>query len=142
MTTSSVGVFQVPYRNFNVCPHCTVTGQQAVLGRLCEGLPMISRSDGETFHLLLADRPLPYPSEHAAGPTRKLSLCFWYTHVRQPKQTFTTIVVLAGSRAKHSTLFRKIELVADLLTAELTIHGKLAEVYELFEDPAGASAVS
>jgi len=103
---------------------------------------MISRSDGETFHLLLADRPLPYPLERAAGPTRKLSLCFWYTHVRQPKQTFTTIVVLAGSRSNHSILFRKIELVADLLTAELAIHEKLAEVYELFEDPANFSAVS
>jgi hypothetical protein len=98
-------------------------------------MPMISRSGGETFHLLLADRPLPYPLECDSGPTRKISVCFWYAHSRQLKSTYSTIVILEGSRTNHSSLFRRIELTADLLAEELAREGQLAGVYELFEDP-------
>lgn len=69
---------------------------------------MISRSEGETSHLLLADRP--HPLERAARPTHKISACFWYAQVRQPKRTFSTMVLRAGSRTNHPSLFRKIEL--------------------------------
>lgn len=103
---------------------------------------MISRSDGETFHLLLADRPMPYSGEELAGASEKLSVCFWYTHVRQPECTFSTTVIVAGSHSNHPSLFRKIELIADLLTADLAREGKLAEVYELFENPETAPAAS
>ena len=96
---------------------------------------MISRSDGETFHLLLADRPLPYPLECDSGPTRKISVCFWYAHIRSPKSTFSTIVILVGTHTNHPSLFRKIELAADLLAEQLAREGHLAGVYELFEDP-------
>jgi hypothetical protein len=41
---------------------------------------MISRSDGKTFHLLLADRPLPYPAERGEHPTQTVSVCFWYVY--------------------------------------------------------------
>ena len=47
---------------------------------------MITRSDGMSFDLLLVDRPLPYPNECSA-PTRKISVCFRYSHVSQPKMT-------------------------------------------------------
>jgi hypothetical protein len=95
---------------------------------------MISRSDGETFHLLLADRPLPYPIERTAGSTQQISVCFWYSHVRQPKLTFSTVVVLSDSRTLHPAVFRRIETVADLLAEELARHGSLGDFYELFED--------
>lgn len=142
MTTQCLEVPQAAYRDLNLCPHCAVTGQPVLLCRLAEGLPMISRSDGETFHLLLADRPLPYPVERASGPTNKISVCFWYTHIRQPKRTLSTIVILAGWLPKHPALFRKLELVADLLTEQLARKGTLAEVYELFEGPAASRAIS
>lgn len=142
MNAQNVQIPEAGFRNFNLCPHCARNGRQALLCRLCEGLPMISRSDGHTFHVLLADRPLPYPIERETGPTRKLSVCFWYSHVHQPDCTFSTIVILAGSRANHPALFRKIELVADLLAEELGRSEKLAEVYELFEEPEGTLAAS
>jgi hypothetical protein len=69
---------QTEFRNFNVCPHCESNGEEALLSRLSEGIPMISRSDGKTFHLLLADRPLPYPAERGEHPTQTVSVCFWY----------------------------------------------------------------
>ena len=136
MTVECLQIPQINYRNFNLCPHCVLHGQQAVLGRLCEGLPMISRSDGETFHLLLADRPLPYPIERAAGSTRQISVCFWYSHVRQPKTTLSTVVILPESRTKNPAVFRMIETVADLLAEELARYGCLSDFYELFEDRA------
>ena len=36
----------ISFRNFNVCPHCEWNGEEALLSRLSEGIPMISRSDG------------------------------------------------------------------------------------------------
>ena len=131
---------EIAYRNFNLCPHCAFNGQQSLLCRLCEGLPMISRSDGETFHLLLADRPLPYPIEDTAGTARQISVCFWYSHVRQLQETLSTIVILSDSRTNHRAVFRRIETVADLLAEELVREGRLAGFYELFEDSTTVAA--
>lgn len=101
---------------------------------------MISRSDGESFHLLLADRPLPYPIEKTSGPTKNISLCFWYTHVRLPNRTFSSIVILPGSRTDHPAFFRQIELIADLLTEKLAAEGQLGELYEFIENVSAAVA--
>lgn len=140
MLSECLEVPQVTHRNFNLCPHCALNGEQTLLCRLCEGLPMISRSDGETFHLLLADRPAPYPPERDSGPTRKFSVRFWYSHIRQPQVTCSTLVILLGARSNHPVFFRKLETVADLLAEELAGGGQLAEVYELFEDPSNPNA--
>jgi hypothetical protein len=135
LTTQSIEIPQAPYRNFNLCPHCMGLGQQALLGRLCEGMPMISRSDGKHFHLFLADRPLPYPIEKDAGPSSKISVCFWYTHSTQPHSTFSTIVILDACTGNQCSLFRKIEQVADLLADNLTRDGRLVSMYEFLENP-------
>jgi len=142
VTIQCIPVAQAVYRNFNLCPHCSSNGRPTLLSRLCEGMPMISRSDGETFHLLLADRPLPYPIESDTGPTRQLSACFWYSHIRQPKSPLCTIVIFEGSRTYHPSVFRKIELIADLLSERLALEGRLAEVYELFDRPEISLAAS
>jgi hypothetical protein len=91
---------------------------------------MISRSDGDKFHLLLADRPVPYPNERASGPTDKVSVCYWYSHVRTKFETRTAIVVLPCPRTNHPAVFRLIESVADLLANELNRFGNLSEFYE------------
>jgi len=120
----------IAFRNFNVCPHCQSLGEQPLLGRLCEGLPMISRSDGSSFHLLLADRPLPYPNERSAGPTRKISVCFWYSHVSRPKVTNSTVVTLHSAQTNRPAVFRAIETVADLLAESLARYGYLQKFYD------------
>jgi hypothetical protein len=95
-------------RNFNRCPHCLVHGAPALLHRLREGLPMISRSDGETFHLVLADRPLPYPIERSAGPTRRISVCLCYCHIGRSTETYCSIVILRASQTNRPSIFRMI----------------------------------
>jgi hypothetical protein len=119
------------YRNFNVCPHCEWRGEEPTLGRLSESMPMISRSDGRNFHLLLADRPLAYPAERETGSTERLSLCFWYSHVGGASRTQSTIVLLPGLLDRTLGLFRQIEFVADLLVAELLNRQSLAGLYDL-----------
>jgi len=100
-------VAETPYRNFNLRPHCMSMGQQALLSRLCEGLPMISRSRGKHFYLFLADQPLPEPTEKDVGPTSNVSVCFWYTLTKQPHSTLSTIVILEPCAHPRRSLFRK-----------------------------------
>ncbi len=92
------------YRNFNICPHCSVHGEQTMLRRIREGMPMISRSDGKTFHLLLADRAVPYPAERKSGPSKLVSICFWYSHIAAGQETCTSVVVLPELR-RHRGAF-------------------------------------
>jgi hypothetical protein len=121
----------VAFRNFNVCPHCQATGDQPLLDRLSEGLPMISRSDGASFHLLLADRPLPYPNELSAGPTNMISVCFWHSHISEPRITHSTIVTLTSCQTNGPKVFRAIEAVADFLAETLAHTGRLLKFYDL-----------
>ena len=121
----SQGVF----RNFNVCPHCEWNGEEALLFRLSEGIPMISRSDGRNFHLLLADRPLPYPAERGGGPT--VSVCFWYQYGAERDATKSTVVLFEGVTSPKGIHFRKIEFIADVLAEELLRRQSLAVFYNM-----------
>ncbi len=124
----------VAFRNFNLCPHCIQEGREPLLPRLYEAMPMISRSDGETFHLLLADRPLPYPLERNSRPTGQVSLLFWYRHERTLSETHSTIVILSDLFAGKARLYRRVEEIADLLCEELIFRGRLGTMYEIAEE--------
>jgi len=92
---------------------------------------MISRSDGRNFHLLLADRPLPYPMERAGGPTGTISVCFWYVYGAEKRETKSTVVLFEGTLGLKSTLFRQIESIADMLADELLFRQGLGVLYNL-----------
>lgn len=119
------------YRNFNLCPHCERLGKDPLLLRMSESMPMISRSDGKDFHLVLADRPQPYPAEHNEGPTRQLSLCFWYSCGGHKTATRSSLVLMPSDEGKYAEYYRLIEWVADLLTAKLFEERSLALWYSL-----------
>jgi hypothetical protein len=116
---SSPQLEPITYRNFNLFPHCVFHGEQSLLCRLSEGIPMTSRSDGKTFHLLLADYPARYPAERASGNTEKTSVCFWYSHVLDGGSTCSTVVILRDAGLNYAGLFRLIETAADLLAKQL-----------------------
>jgi len=78
---------------------------------------MISRSDGDTFHLVLADRPRPYPAERSVRNTFYLSLCFSYEH--ELFDGTRASIVLIEARKCGPSLYRQIEEIADSLAAEL-----------------------
>ncbi len=119
----------VAHRNFNLCPHCIRHGEQGLLCRMCESMPMISRSDGKTFHVLLADRPLAYPQERHSDAPGGVSLCFWYSHIATGSATHAVVVILPQARLDQPVLFRVIDSVADLLAAKLLHTDQLASLY-------------
>jgi len=131
MLFSSLLEDQVTHRNFNLCPHCLLHGQPGLLCRLCESMPMISRSDGDTFHLLLADRPLAYPQERKSTARDGVSVCFWYSHVATGSDTHTTVVILPEMRLHQPVIFRVIDSIADLLAGKLLHTNRLASCYQL-----------
>jgi hypothetical protein len=131
---SSPQLDPITYRNFNLCPHCIFQGKQSLLCRRCEGIPMISRSDGKTFHLLLADYPARYPAERASGKTEKISVCFWYSHVLDSGSTGSTVVILRDPGRNFAGLFRLIETAADLLAKQLADCYRPATWCELVND--------
>jgi hypothetical protein len=130
VTNNFLELDEITFRNFNICPHCAHRGEDALLCRLSEGMPMISRSDGKTFHLLLSDGPIPYPIERKFGKTKRVSVCFWYSHGCDSQSTCSTVVVLPRTSVIQASLFRQIESLADLLSVELLQAGGLAKMYE------------
>jgi len=95
---------------------------------------MISRSDGSTFHLFLADQPLPYPVEVDSPATELVSICFWYSHVKYGLETLTSVVVLQDTEWEFGCFFREIEYVADLLSEKLQKSSKLATLYRFVDN--------
>jgi hypothetical protein len=109
-------------------------GKQSLLCRLCEGIPMISRSDGKTFHLLLADYPARYPAERDSGKTEKMSVCFWYSHILDAGSTCSTVVILRDAGLNYAGRFRLIETAADLLAKQLANRYRPPTLCELVND--------
>jgi len=91
---------------------------------------MISRSDGKTFHLLLADYPAQYPAKRA-GDTEKTSVCFWYSHVLDSGSTGSTVVILRDPGLHYVGLFRLIATAADILAKQLAACCRPATLCEL-----------
>jgi hypothetical protein len=129
LTGSRLGTVQPEHRNFSICPHCIKQGKEGVLWRLSEGFPMISRSDGETYHLLLADRQRAYPAE-LSFRTSALSLCFMYEHLATGNTTHVALVVIFEQIDCPRLTYRQIEDVADLLAWTLMENSELPSLLE------------
>ena len=129
-------------RNFSVCPHCEKKGGPFLLDRLNDEGPMISRSDGKTFHLVLGDRPISFPAEKSSRKTAMMTAGFWY--VSEPRSrsreseesmgtngfTETVVVILRKPPKSGPPLMRHLELLADTLAEKITQLGRLATFYE------------
>jgi hypothetical protein len=136
-TTSSPDADRQPrvrWRDFSLCPHCRVNGRTSLLVRLNEWGPMISRSDGYDFHLVLGDRPIEYPAERAAGKSEMKSVGFWYQHEANGGSTETVVVILRKPPKVWASLIRHLEAVADRLYVKLCKSGRLACLYEFDGD--------
>jgi hypothetical protein len=130
------------FKNFRICPHCQKKGGPFLLERLNEEDPMISRSDGESFHLVLGDRPIYFPAEKSSGKTATMTVGFWY--VSEPKArslvvgdstgtngfTETVVVILRKPPKYGAPLMRHLELLANILAEKITQVGRLYTFYE------------
>jgi hypothetical protein len=93
-------------------------------------MPMISRSDGRNFHLLLADRPLAYPMERGEDPRPLTSVCFWYVYGEEAA-TKSAVVLFESCDGSREKIFRRIEFIADVLADELLRRQELGVFYNL-----------
>jgi|SRR5690348_14541052 len=127
------------YKNFQVCPHCEKRDGPFIWDRLTEGGPVISRSDGATFHLVLGDRPISYPAERSSGKTEMKTVGFWYVRERRTDaresrhtkaMTETVVVILREPPRSVAALMRHIEALADMLAERLSRLEELATLYE------------
>jgi hypothetical protein len=122
-----------PMNNFESCLHCEKKGRSPVVERLNEADPVISRSDGESFHLVLGDKPIFFPAEKSSGKSGMMTAGFWYvkdgndeaTHV-----TETVVVILRNPPKRGPALMRHLERVADKLAEKLGKADALATLYE------------
>jgi hypothetical protein len=121
---------RLPLRNFNICPHCRANGRPDVLERLNEQGPVISRSDGMLFHIVLGDRPIEYPQEKSTGHSDMKSVGFWYFHEENAGLTETVVVILRKPPIGGVSLMRHVELVADKLFEKLRESSCLPCFYE------------
>lgn len=121
-------------RNFQICPHCERIGRPPLVERLNEAGPVISRSDGVSFHLVLGDRPISFPAEKSSGKSEMLTAGFWYMRERgdgNPQVTETVVVLLRRPPGRRgAALMHCLETVADRLTEKLTKPDGLATFYE------------
>ncbi len=117
------------WRNFHVCPHCQENGRRGAFEQLNATLPVISRSDGASYHLVMGDKPISYPAEKSAGQSDMKSVGFWYLHEANPC-TETVVVILRRPPLSELRLLRHIETVADRLAEKLQKKSKLPCLYE------------
>jgi hypothetical protein len=118
------------WMDFSRCPHCQAHGRPCILERLNEWGPMISRSDGVNFHLVLGDRPIEYPSERAAGKSEMKSVGFWYVHEANGDATETVVVILRRPPRGGVALMHHLGTVADKLYEKLQKSSRLPCLYE------------
>jgi len=121
------------FRNFQWCPHCERMGRHPVIARLNEAGPVLSRSDGETFHLVLGDRPISFPAEKSSGRTEMKTAGFWYITERNGANnafTQTVVVILREAPRGGAPLLHHLEMVADELADKLAKPEPLETLYE------------
>lgn len=142
---------RIAHRNFNECPHCRSMGKEGLLWRYSECFPMISRSDGRSFHLYLTDAPRPFPAERSFRREHSFTLCFLYTQEGDTRGDGTVLVFMDSLGKSNQNIYRRIEEIADVLSYKLLSRGLLESQYdfrtnipemETFPIPSPSSVVS
>ena len=106
-------------RNFTVCRHCILNGKPGRLPRISADTPVVSRSDGRSYHLYLQLGPRLQPSPTGANLSGKYLAHFRYSLDSQKKNNEPVTVLI---KAKFQTPSRVLELVekfADTIAREL-----------------------
>jgi len=124
------------FRNFQSCPHCEKRGPHPFVERINDCATLISRSDGETFHLVLGDRPIAYPAEKSPRKTNMVIARFWYVKERNEKcgMLTGTVIIMLRKPPDGIGLFKQLEIVADRLVDKINETPLIETFYEFDGD--------
>lgn len=92
MSTPGGGSFGAKHKNFSTRPHCAAKGDSGMIVRMTESSPLISRSDGSTYHLLTGwpESPLRAKRRINRRPDdRYLSLCPRQIHSKKRTTSYS-----------------------------------------------------
>jgi hypothetical protein len=118
------------WENFNICPHCLANGRLVLAEGPNEWGPIVSRSDGVNFHLVLGDRPISYPAKSPIVCRQMMSVGFWYVHEANGASTEAVVVILRRPPRGGTPLLHHLEAVADKLFEKLKKSSRLPCIYE------------
>jgi hypothetical protein len=90
----------------------------------------IVRSDGRSFRLIAAARPVSYPTASPSFETQMLSIGFWYDRKLVGPLTEIVVVILRQPPGQPMDVMRQVEIVADRLAERLAKNTRLAATYE------------
>jgi hypothetical protein len=120
-------------RNFEFCFHSERNGRPSAAERYDEAGPIISRSDGESHHLVLGDRTISFAAEKSSVKSGRMIAGFWYVKDENDEVaqvTETVAVILRNPPKRGVLLMRHVETVADRLAEKLGKTDALATLYE------------
>ena len=118
------------YKDFLECPHCEENSRQTSMVPLRWMAPIVTRSDGSRFHLLLIDMPTKFSPGRRDIPSGCLAAGFWYVHVAFAPTPITVSVLLTAPPMEFAVLEGQLRQIADLLAEELLTGRPLCPQYE------------
>jgi hypothetical protein len=129
----SVGWFGAKHKNFSACPHCIAKGDSGMIGRTTDLSPLISRSDGATYHLFLRDGPNPRYGQGGGLIAGQMIATFCHTQDNCAVKNEPLRILLKSPGDSRDEVTKHLEDGANRLVFALESGTKLAGSYT-FED--------
>lgn len=113
-------------RNAKTCGHC---GKPFL--RLTAETPIVSRSDGKTFHLALFSGPQPRPKVYGGFYRRQMACNFSYSIAGKYE---STVIIVFRVEETESVFLHDIESAADKLSELIAKGDTLPEAFTFESD--------
>lgn len=115
--------------NFEICPHCKAKGNSGIMMRLYEHTPLITRSDGKNYHLLLFDGPSIWYGRNGTPIAGRAVAGFYYASDKLRIDHAQIVVILRTVGLKRPEVVAAIEESATLLAKILESSQRPEQAY-------------
>lgn len=123
------GWFGAKHKNFYNCPHCVAKGDAGMIVRTTDRGPLISRSDGATYHLFLRDGPNSRYDQSGGLIAGQMIATFCHAQDNLAPKNETLRILLKNPGHSRDELIKHLENVANRLAVALEGGNKLAGSY-------------
>jgi hypothetical protein len=118
-------------KNFAVCQHCLLNGKPGRLPRVSADTPLVSRSDGRSYHLFLLFGPKPQPSISGASIPGRYLAHFRYTLDSKNLANEPVTVLIEAKLQPLRSVRERVEMAADRIADTLEKGERPARFYKL-----------